>query len=76
MSRFVPLSICIALVFVANLLAREPQTSPASQNKILRARDLGIPFDGEPGNLNEITDVSGVEVGYTTLIKGAGKLEV
>ena len=30
-----------------------------------RARDLGIPFDGTPGALNAITDVGGVEVGFT-----------
>ena len=30
----------------------------------LRARDLGIPFDGTPGPLNAITDVAGVEVGH------------
>lgn len=41
-----------------------------------RARDLGIPFPGTPGPLNAITDVAGVEVGHTTLISGAGKLEV
>ena len=41
-----------------------------------RARDLGIPFPGTPGPLNAITDVAGVEVGYTTLIAGDGKLDV
>ncbi len=41
-----------------------------------RARDLGIPFDGTPGPLNAITDVSGVEVGHTTLISGSGALKV
>ncbi|MBC2839710.1 P1 family peptidase [Robiginitalea sp. SC105] len=41
-----------------------------------RARDLGIPLDGQPGPLNAITDVSGVTVGHTTLISGDGKLEV
>jgi len=41
-----------------------------------RARDLGIPFDGTPGPLNAITDVKGVEVGFTTLISGSGKLDV
>ena len=41
-----------------------------------RARDLGIPFDGNPGPLNAITDVNGVEVGHTTLISGQGKLQV
>ena len=37
-----------------------------------RARSLGIPFDGRPGPNNAITDVSGVEVGYCTLIRGEG----
>src|SRR3989440_12923570 len=41
-----------------------------------RARDLGIPFDGTPGKFNAITDVAGVDVGYTTIITGEGKLEV
>ena len=35
-----------------------------------RARALGIPFDGVPGAWNAITDVPGVEAGYTTLIDG------
>lgn len=39
-----------------------------------RARDLGVPFQGTPGALNTITDVAGVEVGFTTLISGEGKL--
>jgi D-aminopeptidase len=37
-----------------------------------RARALGIRFGGQPGVLNSITDVPGVEVGYATLISGAG----
>jgi D-aminopeptidase len=41
-----------------------------------RARDLGIPFDGAPGPLNAITDVTGVTVGHTTLVSGDGKLRV
>ena len=41
-----------------------------------RARDLGVPFDGNPGPNNAITDVRGVEVGHTTLISGEGKLKV
>jgi D-aminopeptidase len=41
-----------------------------------RARDLGIPFDGTPGAMNAITDVAGVEVGFTTLNSGSGKLVV
>jgi D-aminopeptidase len=43
---------------------------------LVRARDLGIPFDGVPGELNGITDVRGVEVGHTTLVEGDGKLIV
>jgi D-aminopeptidase len=41
-----------------------------------RARDLGVPFEGTPGPLNAITDVKGVEVGESTIIRGEGKLEV
>ena len=39
-----------------------------------RARDLGIQLPGTPGPLNAITDVAGVEVGHTTLIRGEGRL--
>ena len=39
-------------------------------------RALGVPFDGTPGPLDAITDVKGVEVGDTTLIRGEGKLVV
>lgn len=38
-----------------------------------RARDIGIPFNGITGEFNAITDVKGVEVGYSTLIAGQGK---
>ena len=44
-------------------------TTPAGKP---RARAIGIPFDGESGPLNAITDVAGLEVGYRTLIRGAG----
>jgi L-aminopeptidase/D-esterase-like protein len=37
-----------------------------------RARSLGLRFAGTPGTCNAITDVPGVEVGYVTLIQGAG----
>jgi len=47
----------------------------AAQSKP-RARALGIPFDGNPGPLNAITDVKGVEVGHSTIIAGDGKLQV
>jgi D-aminopeptidase len=43
-----------------------------SQTK--RARDYGIPFDGTPGKFNAITDVTGVTVGHSTIVKGDGQL--
>ncbi|MBC7937470.1 MAG: P1 family peptidase [Rhizobacter sp.] len=46
---------------------------PAIQAQKPRARDLGIPFDGKPGKFNAITDVKGLEVGYSTIISGEGK---
>src|SRR2546430_14379506 len=79
----------LSLLFLLDAQAREPQKLPArsthlrqgsggqaAAQKIVRARDLGVPFEGTPGPLNAITDVAGVEVGYTTLIRGDGKLVV
>ena len=39
-----------------------------------RGRDLGIPFPGQTGPLNAITDVAGTAVGHVTLIEGEGRL--
>jgi D-aminopeptidase len=50
------------------------KSSPAKKRP--RARDLGIPFDGVPAPLNAITDVAGVEVGHTTIIRGNGAKSV
>src|SRR4026208_1290168 len=55
---------------------KRPPATPTAERQTVRARDLGIPFEGTPGKFNAITDVPGVEVGYTTLISGEGKLEV
>src|SRR6266566_6760557 len=67
-------------VLAIDAQGREPQktlpTRPTIEHKQVRARDLGIPFEGKPGKFNAITDVAGVEAGYTTLISGEGKLEV
>jgi D-aminopeptidase len=63
---------CAALLSVVLSLFLSPA---AAQNKP-RARDLGVPFDGTPGKFNAITDVTGVEVGHTTLISGQGPLKV
>lgn len=38
-----------------------------------RARDIGVPFTGTTGVFNAITDVKGVEVGYSTIISGEGE---
>ena len=65
----------LLLIVTSNALwAREPIPPPPAQ--AVRARDLGIPFEGTPGKFNAITDIAGVEVGYTTLISGEGKLDV
>jgi L-aminopeptidase/D-esterase-like protein len=78
--RYLTIAVIASLLSLPILYAREPQkSSPAkatAESKIVRARDLGVPFDGQPGPFNAITDVTGVEVGYTTLISGDGKLEV
>ncbi|MEM8960298.1 MAG: P1 family peptidase [Acidobacteriota bacterium] len=60
--------VLLALLLITTGLAHA-ETPP-------RARDLGIPFDGEPGEHNAITDVPGIEVGYTTLIRGEGELVI
>jgi L-aminopeptidase/D-esterase-like protein len=68
----IPARILIYLFTIFPLLiAANAQEKPKP-----RSRDLGVPFEGQPGPLNAITDVSGVLVGHTTLISGEGKLEV
>ena len=42
----------------------------------MKARDLGIPFDGKPGKFNAFTDVEGVLVGHSTIIEGEGELVI
>lgn len=59
----------------ALLLALAGATSAAAQ-KVPDARGLGIPLTGTPGRFDAITDVAGVEVGHTTLIRGDGRLVV
>ena len=56
----------VASLTCTTLLAAELANSP------VRARDLGVPFEGTPGAFNAITDVPGVLVGHTTLIEGEG----
>jgi D-aminopeptidase len=64
-----PLAIALSLAGLASLVAAPLLAAP-------RARDLGVPFDGTPGPFNAITDVAGVEVGHTTIVRGEGPLEV
>lgn len=54
--------VCGLLLVASSSFAQKP-----------RARDLGIPFTGVTGKYNSITDVKGVEVGYSTIISGEGK---
>ncbi len=63
--------------FAVLLLSLSASVSAAQGNpsSTVRARDLGVPFDGSPGPLNAITDVAGVEVGATTIIRGEGALK-
>jgi L-aminopeptidase/D-esterase-like protein len=64
--------VALALLFAAAM-------TPYAQTKTsspVRARDLGVPFDGTAGQFDAITDVPGVEVGSTTLIRGEGQLKV
>ena len=66
----------ISLVLFFFLFAPLIALAQLDAQKKPRARDLGVPFDGTPGKLNAITDVSGVLVGHTTLISGEGNLQI
>jgi L-aminopeptidase/D-esterase-like protein len=57
--RFAAAGCAIMLALGAAAAAQSP----------VRARDLGVPFDGTPGRLNAITDVPGIAVGHMTLIR-------
>jgi D-aminopeptidase len=63
-----------ARILAAAVAAALPVLSFAAEKP--RARDLGVPFEGTPGGVNAITDVKGVEVGHSTIVKGEGKLVV
>jgi L-aminopeptidase/D-esterase-like protein len=51
-----------------------PAVPDAQNARKPREHELKLPIGGAPGPLNSITDVSGVEVGQTTLISGSGAL--
>ncbi|MEM8983942.1 MAG: P1 family peptidase [Pseudomonadota bacterium] len=69
MSRIAATALLGLSLIVTSELAAAQGVSPSP-----RARDLGVPFDGQPGPLNAITDVAGVHVGHQTLIAGEGPL--
>jgi len=54
--------ICLLLLIQSSSYGQKP-----------RAREIGIPFNGITGTFNAITDVKGVEVGYSTITSGQGK---
>ncbi|HEV2862683.1 MAG TPA: P1 family peptidase [Pyrinomonadaceae bacterium] len=58
--------------FLALLLLLPHMTQTGSEQRRPRARDIGLVVGVLPaGPLNAITDVAGVKVGHTTLVKGA-----
>jgi L-aminopeptidase/D-esterase-like protein len=65
---------CLQVPLAVLLLLGQPATvaaqSPAPRS---RAHELGIRFGGQPGPLNSLTDVPGVEVGHVTLSSGQGR---
>lgn len=67
MPRLPVSALCTIMILMSNSIDAKPAE---------RARDLGIPFSGNPGALNAITDVAGVTVGQVTLVSGDGPLHV
>lgn len=67
---------CIAGLFLSLLLtALDAGPVAADDEPRVRIRGLGVTIGQyEPGRFNAITDVAGVTVGHTTLIRGEGKL--
>src|SRR5678815_1524712 len=64
----------VTMRLALGLLLAAATTIPTVAQTRPRGRDLGIPFPGQTGPLNSITDVAGVAVGHVTLIEGEGKL--
>ena len=53
-----------------------PETPPRPQEPRFRARDLGLSLGRfKTGRFNAITDVQGVLVGHSTIIRGGGQLK-
>ncbi len=69
MTRTIRLAAAVLTLGLLPVAPLSAQTKP-------RARELGVPFEGTTGPFNGITDVAGVQVGYTTLVSGEGKLQL
>jgi len=68
-------SLLLAALCCASVLSLQAHAGEASAPR-LRARDLGIGVGSYPtGPFNTITDVTGVKVGHSTVIKGEGPLK-
>src|SRR5215208_1039944 len=63
-----PMRVVVALLIAATATIQGTAQTPP------RGRDLGIPFPGQTGPANGITDVIGIAVGHVTLIEGEGTL--
>lgn len=68
----------LGIVMLGLIISAAPEAHPAdvASQPSLRARALGIPFEGSPGTNDAVTDVPGVEVGQVTRISGEGVLKV
>lgn len=73
--RFLQLTGGVALMPLPALASQRPTYQAPPPGLRARARDLGISLGDLPtGPVNAITDVEGVHVGHTTIIKGEGPL--
>ncbi|QRN99636.1 P1 family peptidase [Archangium violaceum] len=71
-----PRALASLVLAVCCLLGMPGVSAAQSVPAKARARELGIPFGGQPGTLDAITDVPGVEVGHSTIVSGQGRLVV
>ena len=62
-------------IFAASALLFVSSVSSLAQQQP-RARDLGVPFEGTSGQLDSITDIPSIEVGYQTLVSGSGSAAI
>ncbi len=68
-------ALAAALLVSVLLAALQTRSIAAEDGHRVRLRDLGVTIGQyKPGRYNSITDVAGVKVGHTTLIRGEGEL--